>query len=239
MAEIFDFVPIRLKLSNAYLLIGPDEGPILIDTGSPGEADAIEKAVKAEGFELEDLALIAHTHAHSDHVGSTAELLRRADVPTALHPADRERLASGTNGPLRGIGTRGRTMSFAFSNAKFEPFEPTVDLAEGTLAQWGWGDMEVWETPGHTAGSVTFRRSGLLWCGDVLMGGGLGGKLRPKDVRYHYFADDLEATRASIARLVGLGHGLSVLHPGHGGPLLSDDVSAFAQKEHIKPRKPA
>ena len=226
--------PIRLSVSNAYLLVG--ERPVLVDTGSKGEADRIEAAMKGHGVAARDLALIVHTHAHSDHVGSSAEMLRRSGAPGALHTGDDALLASGSNGRLKGVGLRGKAMSPVFSNLKFEPFTPSVTLREGmTLDEYGLPGARVVETPGHTMGHVSLvLPDGQGIVGDVLMGGGLGGKLRPRDPRYHYFADDLAAIRRSLARLFA--EAVTVWHPGHGGPLAREDVRRWADGEGIAAR---
>lgn len=223
--------PIRLRVSNAYLLVG--ERPVLIDAGSKGEADAIEREMKKHGVAPRDLALVLHTHAHSDHVGSSAELLRRSGAPGALHTGDDALLASGSNGHLNGVGLRGKVMSPVFSNLKFEPFTPSITLREGmTLDEYGLPGARVVETPGHTMGHVSVvLPDGQAVVGDVLMGGGLGGKLRPRDPRYHYFADDLPAIKRSVGRLMA--EAITVWHPGHGGPLAREDVRRWADGEKI------
>ena len=223
--------PIRLRVSNAYLLVG--ERPVLVDAGSKGEVDKIERAMKGHGIAPRDLALIVHTHAHSDHVGSSAELLRRSGAPAALHPGDDALLASGSNGHLKGVGLRGKVMSPVFSNLKFEPFTPSITLREGhDLTDYGLPGARVVETPGHTKGHVSIvLPDGQAVVGDVLMGGGLGGKVRPRDPRYHYFADDLAAIERSMARL--LAEPITVWHPGHGGPLAREDVRRWADAENI------
>jgi glyoxylase-like metal-dependent hydrolase (beta-lactamase superfamily II) len=65
---------IRLRLSNATLIQG--ERAILVDSGSPGESQAIQKALAQAGVAVSALSLLLHTHGHSDHAGSTAELRR-------------------------------------------------------------------------------------------------------------------------------------------------------------------
>jgi len=42
-----------------------------VDTGSREDFDAIRKMLQARGIEFTDLALIVHTHVHSDQVGSS------------------------------------------------------------------------------------------------------------------------------------------------------------------------
>jgi hydroxyacylglutathione hydrolase len=60
-------VPIRLSISNAFLVRG--ERPVLIDTGCPGDTDTLLRALAKEGVAVRDLSLILHTHGHRDHAG--------------------------------------------------------------------------------------------------------------------------------------------------------------------------
>ena len=56
---------IKLKISNCFLIEGTKK--ILVDTGSPGEGKKIMQELKKLGVDLADIALILHTHGHSDH----------------------------------------------------------------------------------------------------------------------------------------------------------------------------
>lgn len=89
---------IPLSISNAYLIEGAAN--ILVDTGSPGEGKKIIKALERQGLQLSDLSLILHTHGHSDHYGSTHELVKLHPVPTMLHSGDLHMALSGSNGPI-------------------------------------------------------------------------------------------------------------------------------------------
>jgi hydroxyacylglutathione hydrolase len=215
--------PIKLRLSNAYIVRGTQ--PILIDSGSPGEGRAIEAALAAQGLAVADLGLIMHTHVHADHVGSTAELLRIANVPTGYHAAEEPNMQRGTNGALNGIGLRGRIMARFMSNAAFTRFTPDVRLTEGLrLDAYGIAGVVV-HTPGHTAGSVSLvLDSGAAIVGDLLMGGYIGGNLLPRRVQYHYFAERFELVQESLRRV--LAYGPHTLYVGHGGPLSAAAVRA-------------
>ncbi len=79
-------IPIRLPLSNAYLV--RDEGCILVDAGYRGDERRIEAALAAEGLAPRDIGLILLTHGHGDHIGAAAALARRSGAPLALHAAD-------------------------------------------------------------------------------------------------------------------------------------------------------
>jgi len=213
--------PIRLRFSNAYLLLG--DRPILVDTGSPGEASRIASACAAVGVGIRDLALILHTHVHSDHFGSTAELATVAQCPVSFHPGDDGLAIQGHNGSLRGVGLRGRWMSRLFRNTPFQSTTADIPAEQGMrLERFGVAGT-VHHTPGHTAGSISVvLDSGDALVGDLLMGGYAGGMILRSKPNCHYFADDLPLALSSLARVLSL----STRHllPGHGGPLRHPDV---------------
>ena len=60
------------------LLIRTDDGAILIDGGVAQAADMLLANLRTLGMEPRDLALILTSHAHGDHAGPLAAVLRRA-----------------------------------------------------------------------------------------------------------------------------------------------------------------
>ncbi len=74
---------------------------MLVDTGSPGEGKKIIRELRKLGVELSDLSLILHTHGHSDHCGSTAELISYHKIPTAIHSGDQKMIETGKNGLIK------------------------------------------------------------------------------------------------------------------------------------------
>jgi hydroxyacylglutathione hydrolase len=213
---VINVTQIKLRLSNAYLV--QSDQAILVDSGAPGEADKILQAVRAAGVAPESLTLLVHTHVHGDHVGSTAVLQQKLGIPTAYHPADQRLMDQGHNGRLPGIGLRGQVMSRFLSGSGFPQFDPDVALAEGVSLRPYGIDGVIWHTPGHTAGSVSLLLAdGQAIIGDVLMGGYMGGNLRPARPNWHYFAESLPQVRQSLGRILAAKP--HTLYVGHGGPL--------------------
>jgi glyoxylase-like metal-dependent hydrolase (beta-lactamase superfamily II) len=217
---------IKLKLSNAYLIRGKKN--ILVDTGSPNEHTAIIAALHAQGLQLADISLIVHTHVHSDHVGSTIDLLHQATIPTIptmVHPDDTALMQQGHNGHLTGIGWRGQIMTRFFNNAPFARFTPDLP-AQDELRLDSYGIAgRILHTPGHTPGSISIvLDTGDAIIGDVIMGGYLGGNLSPHTPKQHYFAEDRAAAQHSLQHI--LSYQPHTLYVGHGGPLAAERVRA-------------
>ncbi len=207
---------LKLRFSNAFLVTGAR--PILVDTGCPGEANRIERALQRQRVGLRDVAAILHTHSHFDHVGSTAELHRRAGIPAAIHPAEADVLRSGKNPAPRPVGLQGRMIVAFVHSTSFEPVEPDILLNQSfDLRQFGLAATIV-HTPGHTAGSISVLfKTGEVIVGDLLMGGYLNGLLLPSWPHYPIFADSLDQIRSSVEKLLSLGARRFYL--GHGGPV--------------------
>ncbi|MEO1619043.1 MAG: MBL fold metallo-hydrolase [Planctomycetota bacterium] len=221
---------LKLRLSNAYLIAG--EPPVLVDSGSPKETAAIRSQLRRFHVEFSDLALIIHTHVHSDHMGNTAEIIAEAGCPVAYHPADQELADRSNNGPLKGIGLRGRVMSRFLSNAKFDAVPADIPLYDGmSLDEFGI-EATIMETPGHTPGSVSVLfPDGDAIVGDILMGGIMGGALLSSKPNFHYFADNIQQAMNSLDRL--LSRTSRNLYVGHGGPLAHEDIIAWRQHDGI------
>ena len=213
-------IPIRLKISNAFLVQSPR--PILVDTGSPGDAPRIAKALEQEKIRLTDLALILHTHGHSDHCGSTADFKLLLQVPVAIHPSDAAMLRRGSNDTLHPTNITGRII-MPFVNVPFGAVEPDVLVGENySLREYGL-PASIVSTPGHTRGSISLVfDDGRAIVGDLLMGGILGGYVLPRIASYHYYAEELSQVLRSIKKLLDLG--VKEFFPGHGGPLSADAV---------------
>jgi hydroxyacylglutathione hydrolase len=225
--------PIHLSISNAYLVKGPVN--MLIDTGSPGEGKKILNFLRKHGLQLSDIALILHTHGHSDHCGSTRELLNQCKIPTALHPGDLPMATSGKNGPIS-TTTLFSKILVLFVDKPYLPFTPDYFLDTLTdLSSFGI-NANILYTPGHSKGSVSIEfDNGEMVIGDILMGGMLGGALFPGRPGYHYFIEDRAEVHRSIERV--LDRPVQRYWVGHGGPLKANDVRNWYLRKSSRSEK--
>ena len=176
---------------NTYLVT--DAGSrraVLIDPGDEGPR--LVREVKAARVELEGIWL---THAHIDHIGGIADVLREWTVPVWLHPLDR---------PLYDDGAK----HAAIYEVPFEqPPPPDRELVEGQAVEVGGLRFDVLHLPGHSPGHVAFRGHGMLFGGDVLFAGSVGRTDLP-------FSEPAHLER-SLARLATLPPETQV-YAGHG-----------------------
>lgn len=214
---------IKLPLANAYLVQG--ERPILIDTGAPGDADRIVRALAQANVQPADLALILLTHGHGDHLGTANELAALSGAPVALHRADDAMARSGRNvlGAFTGLEAR---MIAPFVDKPFPPVAASILIDESLdLGRYGVAG-EVVAAPGHTPGSISiFFANGDAMVGDLLMGGRMGGALWASQPGLHYFVSDFTQLAESMENV--LARSPQRLLVGHGGPLAFAAVQAW------------
>ena len=123
------------------------------------------------------LGLILLTHHHGDHVAAASEVRSQFGARVVGAAADRGRL-------------------------------PPLDQAvsEGSQVQLGTAAIDVWETPGHTVGHVSFvvDQGSLLLCGDTLFSLGCGRLLEGTPTQM--FASLRRFAALSPSTLVCCGH---------------------------------
>ncbi len=212
-------VRIHCAISNCYLLLG--ERPVLVDTGSPGDLKRILAALKTQGVEPTQLALILLTHGHSSHAGGAAELRRRSGALVALHTADALLARSGENGVMAAVSPLARFIR-PFVDEPFEAFEPDLLFRDGFSLEPHGIKGRVLATPGHTLGSASVvLDSGEAIIGDVLR----GSMLLPNKARTHFFCNDPDLNVRSIVRLAR--EGLLRCHPGNFGSFPGSELQRF------------
>jgi len=220
MRQIFPdlYMLAGLRVANVYLLVSP-EGLTLVDTGLIGAAGKIGKELATAGYTVKDLRQIVITHAHSDHTGSAAELVRLSGAKVLAHQAEVGYLAHTAFMPRRS-----RVQGFfLFLSEKVMPNPPAlkVDVAlEDGMVIPDTGGFTAVHAPGHTPGNLCLYHPGrrILICGDALFNRHpLTGKkgLQPP---LAFISMDPAQVRESIRKLAALD--VQVLLSGHGEPVL-------------------
>tara|TARA_B110000438_G_scaffold266263_1_gene280209 strand:+ start:26 stop:637 length:612 start_codon:yes stop_codon:yes gene_type:complete len=175
---------------NAYVVWSSTHS-FLIDPG--GDSDRIIDIIKSKGLSP---SAILNTHAHLDHIGAISTLIQFGKYPFYLHQDDIELLNSAN----------AYTAMFGVPNINI----PTVDsiLDKSVKLDFSGYGIEVIETPGHTAGGISFLIDGHLFTGDTLFSGSIGRTDLP--------GGNLDLLLNSIHnKLMSLDE-LIIIHPGHG-----------------------
>jgi glyoxylase-like metal-dependent hydrolase (beta-lactamase superfamily II) len=197
---------------NAYLLDTGD-GPVLIDTGFPGDELRILGALAELAVPPQGLRQIVLTHAHPDHVGGGAALRAATGAPIAMHPLDAELVGKGSTGrPLEPApGFAGRVPAHLPAPFPIEPFAADAQLLPGGGAP-GLPGVTVLAAPGHSAGQVVLRWNRH---GGVLIGADAATNL--DRLALARVCEDAGAAKRTFGRLHRLAVDTAVF--GHGTPL--------------------
>lgn len=215
---------------NAYLL-ERDDGVVLVDCGSAGHETlraALARAIEATGHGVEEVGVLACTHAHSDHLGQAEWVVAASGCELLLH-RDHAHLYDAIRDPariaadrVRGARREGvpadRLADFGDTAEELEGVlgatPPTAALAAGDRLTAAGAAWEVIETPGHTPSDVSFLAPdlGLAIVGDLVA---------PAFVpwfEYGFSHDPVGEYLASLAALEGAG-AFELYLPGHGRPI--------------------
>ncbi|WP_425606605.1 subclass B3 metallo-beta-lactamase [Microbulbifer litoralis] len=135
------------------LLLKTGDGAILIDGGMPQAADHLLANMKKLGVAPDDLKLILHSHAHSDHAGPLAAIRRVTGA----------RLVS--NAESAALLARGGADDIHFGDGiVYPPVQADRLLQDGEEVTLGALTLKAHFIPGHTPGSLAWtwrdRRGG-------------------------------------------------------------------------------
>lgn len=165
---------------------------------------------------------ILQTHAHWDHIGAS---FRFDDV--LVHPAEAETLRAGYPADRYIEAFSPKSVEPSRVPADFDPSagipgrEPTGWLEHGDRIDLGDRTLEVFHTPGHSPGGVSFldRDARALFAGDLLYLGRM----------FVYFpGSDPAAFRESLRLAAELAGEVDTIYPAHEAvPLVPDDVRAI------------
>lgn len=153
---------------NIYLIDGGTEY-VLLDIGLDESLGEVIDLIRAMDFPLSKCKMVVATHADADHVQALAKARERLKTKAAAHPKAAVLLEAGE-----------RDQTYARISAQnFEIAMPAckidVKLKDGEVIKVGKLKLEVWSTPGHTPGQLSFKLGNLLFSGDNIYADGCVG----------------------------------------------------------------
>lgn len=196
--------------ANAYV-VQTDDGLLVVDTGLPGNADKIVAFIRGLGLEPSAVRTIALTHSDPDHTGSVARLKALTGAEVAIHRDDAPAVA-GTGPGKERTGALRVLVAVVSPFVRVEPVQPDVLLGDGDSV----AGFDVIHTPGHTPGSITLRRDGIVFSGDALLSDSRG-RVRPPSKA---LSGDYEEALLSAEKVEALEYRL--LLTGHGQPVIAE-----------------
>lgn len=193
--------------TNCYVVAtGAGAECVVIDPGKDAAA-GVEAIIREH--KLKPVSVLV-THGHVDHMWCVAPVAGTYDATAYIHPNDRHLLAD----PMAGMSAETTAMMLG---GKYEFAEPdrVEELADGQTLVLAGLQFLVDHTPGHTAGSVTFRTpydeqeiAEVLFSGDLLFQGSIGRTDLPG-------GDHPTMLRSLREKVLTLRDNIVVL-PGHG-----------------------
>lgn len=186
-------LPLGMLETNCYIL-NNGAGVLIIDPS--GEAEEITNEIQEIGLPVEGILL---THAHYDHIGALEEIASAYKVDTWIGKEETEWLSD----PAKNGSGKYQSMGMA-------PISSTVEpniLQEGNM-ELGSFKFEVFHTPGHSPGSMSFLFENFVVSGDVLFAGGIGRT----DLYMSNHVDLINSIREKLYVM----HDETDVFPGHG-----------------------
>lgn len=154
---------------NLSLILDPLQGPALVDTGLPGQAEVIGSLLAEAGVNASDLTRIILTHQDFDHVGSLPELVQTSNARVLAHATETPYI-DGTELPRFArpeiLAQRPELRAIA---EQFRYTNVDQQLQDGARLELA-GGVQVVFTPGHTPGHMCLylERTKTLIAGDAL-----------------------------------------------------------------------
>ena len=193
--------------TNCYVVAtGPGQECVVVD---PGKDAAAGVAEVVREHRLKPVSVLV-THGHVDHMWCVAPVAGTYDATAWVHPADRHLLSD----PMACMSRETTSMLLGGSYEWAEP-DDVRELADLQELELAGVRFTVDHTPGHTAGSVTFRSpyagegvSEVMLSGDLLFAGSIGRTDLPG-------GDHPTMLRSLATKVLPLADDVVVL-PGHG-----------------------
>lgn len=144
---------------NVYLIDGGDEY-LLIDIGYLDSVDDTVELIRQMDFNLSSCKMIIATHADADHIQGIARAKELLKTKVVAHPSSVEPIETGDE-----ITTFATIAAQDFS-IPMPPCKIDQTINDGDVIEVGNLKLEVWHTPGHTPGQLSFKMNDILFCGD-------------------------------------------------------------------------
>ena len=120
-------------------------------------------------FTLSTCKMLIATHADADHIQGLARARELLKTKVAAHPRAVDRWRPATS-----VETYA-SITAQDIDIPMPPCKIDVKLDEGDVIKVGDLKLEVWHTPGHTPGQLSFKMGNLLFSGDNIYKDGCVG----------------------------------------------------------------
>lgn len=199
---------------NAYLVEDGDE-LVLVDAGTPRDADAIAEGIGKAGYAVSDVARVLVTHYDVDHVGALGKL--GFDAPVYLGREDATVLAGQESPDWR---NRKGLLQRLVQPLVVAPGVPIRPVSDGDEI----GGFTAYHTPGHSPGHLAYVGEGVGFLGDLVRE--KDGRLEPSPWTMSH---DTAEVRRSIRALADRVPDFEVAAMGHGTPIMRNGAERLRE----------
>jgi glyoxylase-like metal-dependent hydrolase (beta-lactamase superfamily II) len=211
----------RRDYTNAHV-VSNGRDFFMVDSGLEANAPALERDLRASGFDPSRMRAIVLSHGHADHAGGAAYFRRRFGTRVIAGRGDEAMLRSGHNERLCPTNDDARARFASDQGATFTPIAPDVTVdAERSLLDVTGIPARVMPLPGHTEGSLVVTVGDGVFVGDLLRGDAIW-----PTAEVHFYMCDLEDNRRDVQTVLDQVPRAAQWFPGHFGPLSRDAVRA-------------
>ncbi len=220
---------VGLVTGRVYVIVNSD-GLTLIDASVEGAEKGIARDLARHGYTLKEIRRILVTHAHPDHIGALAALVKASSAQVYAHTLEAP-IVRGEKPLARPEGYKDSEVArrlFRLIGIKdMPPTHVDRELQEGDTLPEVLPNLQVISTPGHAYGHVAFYDPDrkLLFAGDAITRFGKLG------LPIAQFTPDMAEAKRSIKKLANMP--IDILCFGHGVPMLRNTAArlrAFAAK---------
>ena len=182
---------IKIGLNNLYLFKNKNDEYLLLDTGINVKNKEILKKLIQKIGDIKKIKVIVLSHSHSDHVGNLKMLIDEiGDVRVIAHRNSENILETGksvipngfypfTEKISKKLKSKKNFSKNIFSKLKKTDMEKVIFIdflqkEKILLSEYGFGNMEIIETKGHSNDSVSVavfdekNNKKYLFCGDLI-----------------------------------------------------------------------
>lgn len=222
-------VELRIENANSYLVFdrADPKNAILIDLGTPENAELLAQRIIEEGVDPADLDAAIITHGHYDHAGGARYFQEMFGTKLIAGEGDRRPIETREELAVCPTNIMGRIIASESTDPGTWISKPEIyvqnryDLADiSSIAG------EVIALPGHTPGSVIVNIGDAVFVGDQIR-----GKIFGSGPALHFFMcdqqDNLEDLEAMLTRL---SPDATRIFPGHLSVFSRDQLHRYVER---------